>query len=448
MPNQTNVIDPNLKKKKQVPIALEETFKTIQGSFSDLIKRIGTEGVTGAGGKMLIEPTKIPGLEDEVKDRALEKEPEDLTGRVTKALTEFKEAPSLVEEKVRLEEEKGVLGMRETVGSFEEEVTKTQTLLDQLEEDITARTKGFLVSEPQRRRVEAAERYPLLKQLGITERGLATAASRLGRTEEDILTELGLIERERKEPLEVLATEISLLKNIKELKEPAEGDLLSPNEAATLGVAYGTTEQQAAAMGITPERWAPETIKPDELTYKQKVDLEVKLGKDFEGFVKEAREANRSIGVIETGYNEAVTAGLEGTSLNAPSQAVLVSFQRMLDPTSVVRESEYARSGAGLSLWRRIEGTYAKLKFGGAGLTQKDLQEFYEVALKLQEGYQSQMLNFAKRTQTQAENYDLDLENILTPDVLNLLEGGEGATPEGGMSDEEAYQLYLKQRGQ
>lgn len=37
-------------------------------------------------------------------------------------------------------------------------------------------------------------------------------------------------------------------------KKPAD-KLLSPSEAATLGVPYGTTEKQAAAMGITPARW-------------------------------------------------------------------------------------------------------------------------------------------------------------------------------------------------
>jgi len=35
----------------------------------------------------------------------------------------------------------------------------------------------------------------------------------------------------------------------------AEDKVLSPTEAATLGVPYGTTEAQAAAMGITPARW-------------------------------------------------------------------------------------------------------------------------------------------------------------------------------------------------
>jgi hypothetical protein len=34
-----------------------------------------------------------------------------------------------------------------------------------------------------------------------------------------------------------------------------ENKLLSPSEAATLAVPYGTTRKQAAAMGITPERW-------------------------------------------------------------------------------------------------------------------------------------------------------------------------------------------------
>ena len=214
----------------QLPSSFEETLGGIQGGLADLMKRIQTEGVTGAGGEMLIKPTetpKLPGLGDEVKDRALggggeeeEKTPgEKLLEDLTTKLTAYGEKPTLTEEKKRLEEEKGVLGLRETVGSFEEEMGKTQTLLDQLEEDITQRTREYLVSEPQRRRVLAAEQEPLIKQLGIQERGYTATKGKLERTEADILTELGLIEKEKTEPLDLLEREINIRKNIKELTD-------------------------------------------------------------------------------------------------------------------------------------------------------------------------------------------------------------------------------------
>ena len=74
----------------------------------------------------------------------------------------------------------------------------------------------------------------------------------------------------------------------------------------------------------------------------------------------------------------------------AGSQAVLVTFQKILDPTSVVRESEYARSASGLSLLDQAKGQYEKLKQGGAGMTLEQLGSFArfadEAVAKLAEG--------------------------------------------------------------
>jgi len=166
----------------------------------------------------------LPGLGGEVAGRALGAptegvvSPQDqLTQDLTSKLTAYTAGPTLTEEKKRLEEEKGVLGMRERVGSFEEEMATTQTLLDQLEGDITKRTREFLVSEPQRRRVVAAERQPLMEQLGIAERGMAATTGRLARTEQDILTELGLIEKEKTMPLDLFERELNIRTKIKEL---------------------------------------------------------------------------------------------------------------------------------------------------------------------------------------------------------------------------------------
>lgn len=157
------------------------------------------------------------------------------------------------------------------------------------------------------------------------------------------------------------------------------------------------------------------------ITPTQIFDRELKLSKDFEGYAKNLREAQRQIKIIETSYKQAQEQMKKGESLNAATQGVLVSFQKLLDPTSVVRESEYARSPEGLSLLDRIEGTYTRLKQGGAGLTADALKEFVDMGKKFYENYNEELINFARRTKAQAESIGAKLENILTPSDLKLL---------------------------
>ena len=58
------------------------------------------------------------------------------------------------------------------------------------------------------------------------------------------------------------------------------------------------------------------------------------------------------------------------------SQAILISFNKLLDPTSVVRESEYARSATGQSALETMRGFVQKLGEGGAGVTIRELQTY------------------------------------------------------------------------
>ncbi len=406
---------------KEQQLALEETFKKIKKGTSSLFEQVAKEGVIGKGGETLIKPTAMPStsngssLQDAVLGSNLGDAGQmikpngseaggDLAGRLTTAITGAQGAPTLTEQKKTLEEEKGVPGMRETVGSFEDEIAKTQTLLDSLEEDITQRTREYLVSEPQRKRVLASEQEPLIKQLGILERGYGTATSRLERTEADILTELGLAEKERE-------TATGKLKNVS-------------------GVGLVSVKSNGTYDVVVPEGTMPET-----LTYKQKVDLEVKLGNYFEKYASEAREGSSQITRMQQSYNQAVANMNAGQSINAASQGVLVTFQKLLDPTSVVRESEYARSSEGTSLLERIQGLYTQIVQGGAGLTATSLKEFIDLGKQFYAGYQSQMLNYAQRTQTQAESYGLNLENILTPDILAILGESSGTTTDQEIED-------------
>tara|TARA_Y100000310_G_scaffold260707_2_gene269784 strand:- start:1304 stop:2257 length:954 start_codon:yes stop_codon:yes gene_type:complete len=78
--------------------------------------------------------------------------------------------------------ELGIPGLTSTVQGLRGQVADTERLLSKLRPDIEARTKDFLVTEAQRRRMEAVERRPLAEQLsdltrslGVGEAGLSSA---------------------------------------------------------------------------------------------------------------------------------------------------------------------------------------------------------------------------------------------------------------------------------
>lgn len=58
----------------------------------------------------------------------------------------------------------------------------------------------------------------------------------------------------------------------------------------------------------------------------------------------------------------------------ALDQGLITLFNKITDPTSVVRESEYERTPQNLSLINRFSGAIEKLEKGGAGLTNEDRQ--------------------------------------------------------------------------
>lgn len=86
-------------------------------------------------------------------------------------------------------------------------------------------------------------------------------------------------------------------------------------------------------------------------------------------------ELSRQVKLMDTGLDAARKGDLA-----QGAQAVLVTFQKILDPTSVVRESEYDRSAAGQALTTRIRGAMERLTKGGAGIPLDELEKFANLA--------------------------------------------------------------------
>jgi hypothetical protein len=143
------------------------------------------------------------------------------------------------------------------------------------------------------------------------------------------------------------------------------------------------------------------------LTPGQAFNATRSLRNDFVRETSAAREVQNQFRLMQS----ALEAARRG-DMAAGSQGVLVTFQKILDPTSVVRESEYARSASGQSLLSRIEGAAQKLAQGGAGVPVQELEAF----VKMAEQFARNQATAAKETQAQinaiAQEYDIDPAHI------------------------------------
>lgn len=153
----------------------------------------------------------------------------------------------------------------------------------------------------------------------------------------------------------------------------------------------------------------------------QEFTITEKLAKSWTDTTKSTREMTRQFGLMQTGLKRF----REGDK-NGGSQGVLVTFQKILDPTSVVRESEYARTATGQSLMNRIEGYVDKLRSGGAGMTDGELSSMVETARQFLNDMGEYSKGQRKRIEAQVKKYGLDPATVFD-DVLTG--GANGSAP-------------------
>lgn len=100
-------------------------------------------------------------------------------------------------------------------------------------------------------------------------------------------------------------------------------------------------------------------------------------------YVQNFRDVDGKYQVMVQALQEAPQA----KTLVGVDQALISLFNKMTDPDSVVRESEYARTGRDMSLLNRIKGKAEKVMSGGAGLTTDERQALVDMGTKFYNTY-------------------------------------------------------------
>jgi hypothetical protein len=111
----------------------------------------------------------------------------------------------------------------------------------------------------------------------------------------------------------------------------------------------------------------------------------VTLRKEYNSLpeIKEGNSVQPKILSMEKAYAES----LKTNNFVAVDQALITLFNKLTDPTSVVRESEYARTPENIPYFNAIKGKANKILEGGAGLTQAERNALIKMARDMNKGY-------------------------------------------------------------
>lgn len=157
-------------------------------------------------------------------------------------------------------------------------------------------------------------------------------------------------------------------------------NLLQSPEAREKWQRFLTDEdiRQAEATARANAKFRP--AAPDGLTVRDRVDFQQGLSRiASRPEVKDVQDMARYVSGLEEAMRESNT----GKNNVAVDQTLINAFNKLLDPQSVVRESEYARTASDLSVLNRLRGKLGadgKLALGGAGLTQEDREAIARMA--------------------------------------------------------------------
>lgn len=136
------------------------------------------------------------------------------------------------------------------------------------------------------------------------------------------------------------------------------------------------------------------------------------LRKEFNALkeVKDFKDVQSKIQVME----KALSKSQKGGSMVAVDQALITLFNKMTDPQSVVRESEYVRTPQNMALLNQIQGKIEKIRKGGAGLTDEERNALVSMGREFMGVYQNLYNQSAEEYRGYASQSKIDPDMVIS----------------------------------
>jgi hypothetical protein len=168
------------------------------------------------------------------------------------------------------------------------------------------------------------------------------------------------------------------------------------------------------------------------LTLKDKVAEEARLRGEYSKRTEDLTAAERNQSIIETSAADNTGAG---------DIALVTSFMKMLDPGSVVRETEFATAANAGGLLGRLQSLATKVE-SGQFLSAEQRTEFQNLSRKFLDAARVQEQGVQQSYQAIVDNYGLNPVNVFGARAAT--EGAAGAIPQSFLSSQAVINAATK----
>jgi hypothetical protein len=189
-------------------------------------------------------------------------------------------------------------------------------------------------------------------------------------------------------------------------KAKAEGKEITDQLKGTLALQAKESLAKAGKEGTASVIVNPPGEKP--MTRYQRFTTERQLRTEADKAAAPVREINRQVQTMRAGLAQA-----RGGRRTAGVQAVINSFNRILEPGSVTREAEYLRTAAGQPLLDALRGKLESITQGGQGVTIETLEDAVALAEQIARNMSAHASEQFDMIGGQADEYQIPRDRII-----------------------------------
>jgi hypothetical protein len=194
-------------------------------------------------------------------------------------------------------------------------------------------------------------------------------------------------------------------------REQFRADQQFSNQAALKGILSADAERHAQAT---------EAAAQNQLR-KQNADIEMRMSDDY-------KTASKDFIAVRDAYKRLQSA-LPTANRSAPATlAAATTFMKLLDPGSVVRESELGMALAASGALDRFANYFNTLK-NGRVLTANQVRDFQSIADKLYQAAEQSQTQMSEQFRQRATDYGVNPEHVIMDFSAGNQPGGGGSAP-------------------